>query len=94
MQHGREWSSMNWQFHWALYVPSDCQRLLQAIEQNWTRFSSAARVQISTLSGKERPQREHYKLLALVEHGKAEQAASLLADHIRDTQRSMRAKMR
>ena len=89
-----EWSSMNWQFHWALYTPSDCQRLLEAIEQNWNRFSSAARVQISTLAGRERPQREHHQLLALVENGKADQAASLLADHIRDTQRSIRAKMR
>lgn len=89
-----EWSSINWQFHWALYTPSDCQRLLEAIEQNWNRFSSAARVQISTLAGRERPQREHHQLLALVENGKADQAASLLADHIRDTQRSIRAKMR
>lgn len=90
----REWSAMNWQFHWALYTPSDCQRLLGAIEQNWNRFSSAARVQVSTLAGRERPQREHHQLLALVEDGKAAQAASLLADHIRDTQRSIRAKMR
>jgi len=89
-----EWSAINWQFHWALYAPSDCQRLLGAIEQNWNRFSSAARVQVSTLAGRERSQREHHQLLALVEDGKATEAASLLADHIRDTQRSIRAKMR
>lgn len=88
------WSTMNWQFHWALYAPSDCQRLLEAIEQNWKRFSSAARVQISTLAGRERPQREHHELLALVEKGDGARAAALLADHIRDTQRSIRAKMR
>ena len=89
-----EWSAMNWRFHWALYAPSDCQRLLAAIEQNWNRFSSAARVQISTLAGRERPQREHHQLLALVEDGKTLLAAALLADHIRDTQRSIRAGMR
>ena len=88
------WSSMNWQFHWALYLPSDCQRLLEAIERNFKQFSSAAKTQISALSGKERPQREHWKLLALVESGKADQAIALLADHIRDTQRSIRARMR
>lgn len=89
-----EWSAMNWEFHKALYAPCDCRRLLDAIEQNWTRFSSAARVQISTLAGRERPQREHHQLLALAENGERDQAASLLADHIRDTQRSIRAKMR
>ncbi len=88
------WSTMNWQFHWALYAPSDCRRLLEAIEQNWKRFSSAARVQISTLAGRERPQREHHQLLELVENGDAGGAAALLAAHIRDTQRSIRAKMR
>lgn len=88
------WSTMNWQFHWALYAPSDCRRLLEAIEQNWKRFSSAARVQISTLAGRERPQREHHQLLRLVERGDAPGAAALLEQHIRDTQRSIRARMR
>ncbi len=88
------WSAMNWQFHWALYLPCECRRLLDAIERNFKQFSSAARMQISALSGKERPQREHWKLLTLVENGKADQAAALLADHIRDTQRSIRAKLR
>lgn len=88
------WSAMNWQFHWALYTPSDCRRLLEAIEQNWKRFSSAARVQISTLAGRERPQREHHQILKFVERGDASGAAALLEEHIRDTQRSIRAKMR
>ena len=88
------WSMMNWQFHWALYLPSDCQRLLDAIERNFNRFSSAARKQVSSLSGKERPQREHWRLLTLMEEGKADQAATLLEHHIRDTQRSIRASMR
>jgi len=89
-----EWSSMNWQFHWALYLPSDCNRLLEAIERNFQQFSSAARAQVSALVGKEGPQRDHYELLGLVEDGKAEQAATLLAGHIRETQRSIRATMR
>ena len=82
---------MNWRFHWALYLPCDCQRLLDAIDRNFKHFNSAARTRISEVSGKERPQREHYRLLALAEKGRAEEAASLLRDHIRDTQRSIRA---
>ena len=88
------WSAMNWQFHWALYTPSDCKRLLEAIERNFNRFSIATRRQISALAGKERPQREHWTLLKLTEERKIDQAVVLLESHIRDTQRSMRAKMR
>lgn len=88
------WSAMNWSFHWALYLPCDCRRLLDAIERNFKHFNAAARAKVSALAGKDRPQREHYRLLALVEKGKAEEAAALLAEHIRDTQRSIRAKAR
>lgn len=88
------WSAMNWRFHWALYLPCDCRRLLDAIERNFGQFNSAARRQISARAGKERPQREHHRLLALVEKGRGEDAARLLEDHIRDTQRDMRARAR
>jgi len=43
------------------------------------------------VTGKERPQREHHRLLRLAREGKAEEAATLLEEHIRDTQRSLRA---
>ena len=88
------WSAMNWQFHWALYTPSDCTRLLDAIERNFNRFSIATRRQISALAGKDRPQREHWTLLKLMEEKKVDQSVALLEQHIRDTQRSIRAKMR
>jgi DNA-binding GntR family transcriptional regulator len=88
------WSAMNWSFHWTLYLPCDCRRLLDAIERNHKHFNSAARTKISALAGKERPQREHHRLLGLVEKGRVEDAVSLLEGHIRDTQRSIRAKAR
>jgi DNA-binding GntR family transcriptional regulator len=88
------WSAMNWSFHWALYLPCDCRRLLDAIERNFKHFNSAGRTRISVLAGKDRPQREHHKLLTLVEKGRVEEAVTLLADHIRDTQRSIRARAR
>lgn len=89
-----QWSEMNWRFHWTLYLPCECRRLLAAIEQNFKHFNSFARHQVSALAGKERPQREHYRLLALVEDGRANEAATLLGEHIRHTQRSIRAKAR
>jgi DNA-binding GntR family transcriptional regulator len=88
------WSAMNWRFHWALYLPCDCRRLLDAIERNFGQFNSAARRQISFHAGKERPQREHHRLLVLLEKGRAEDAVALLEVHIRDTQRSIRARAR
>jgi DNA-binding GntR family transcriptional regulator len=88
------WSAMNWSFHWTLYQPCDCRRLLDAIERNFKHFNSAARTKISALAGKERPQREHHKLLALVGKGRVDDAVALLEQHIRDTQRSIRAKAR
>lgn len=90
----RAWSAMNWSFHWTIYLPCDCRRLLDAIERNFKHFSSAARTKISAVAGKDRPQREHYRLLGLVEKGRADDAAALLAEHIRDTQRSIRARAR
>ncbi len=86
-----KWSAMNWAFHWALYLPCDCRRLLDAIERNFKHFNAAARRKISTVAGKERPQREHHRLLDLVQRGRTEEAVALLTEHIRDTQRSIRA---
>lgn len=86
-----EWSIMNWSFHWALYAPCDCSRLLSAIERNFKHFNSAARHHISKVTGKERPQQEHYRLLALAEAGKVNEAVQLLRDHVASTQRIIRA---
>ena len=89
-----QWSEMNWRFHWTLYLPCDCRHLLTAIEHNFNQFNGFARRSISALAGKERPQRQHYRLLELVEEGKAEEAATLLAEHVRHTQRAIRAAAR
>lgn len=89
-----QWAAMNWAFHSALYAPCDCNRLLIAIERNFKQFNRVARQSISRMAGKERPQREHYRLLGLTEAGKADDAAKLLGEHIRDTQRVVRAEGR
>lgn len=86
-----QWTAMNWTFHWTLYEPSDCSRLLVAIERNFKQFNNVARNHISRLAGKERPQAEHHRLLALAEAGKANEAANLLREHIQGTQRLIKA---
>lgn len=86
-----QWAAMNWEFHWALYAPCGCSRLLVEIERNFKQFNSSARKLISKLAGKERPQAEHYRLLAAAEAGKAAEASTLLRDHIQGTQRLIRA---
>lgn len=86
-----QWSAMNWSLHWALYKPCDCSRLLVAIERNFRQFNSVARHRVSKLAGKERPQAEHYRLLALAEGGKADEAVALLREHVQGTQRLIRA---
>ncbi len=86
-----QWSAVNWSFHWALYEPCDCSRLLAAIERNFRQFNSVARHHVSKLAGKERPQAKHYRLLALAEGGKADEAVNLLREHVQGTQRLIRA---
>ena len=88
------WSTMNWQFHWALYTPSDCTRLLDAIERTSTASTLPPGDRSPHWAGKDKPQREHWTLLKLMEEKKINQSVALLEQHIRDTQRSIRAKMR
>lgn len=89
-----QWSAMNWAFHWALYEPCGCSRLLVAIERNFKQFNRVARHYVSRMAGKERPQAEHHRLLALAEAGKGDGAARLLRDHIQGTQRLIKAGVR
>lgn len=89
-----DWAEMNWQFHSRLYAPCECRRLLQNIEANHGHFSRFTNQQVSTLTGKERPQRDHYGLVKLCAAGKTEAAVALLVEHIRHTQRTMMANAR
>jgi hypothetical protein len=74
--------------------PHAAGRPLEAIERKHKPFNSAARTKSLALAGKERPRRAHHHLRGLVTKGRAEEAAVLLAGHIRGAQRSIRAKAR
>ena len=55
---------MNWQFHRALYAPCNRPKLIAMIEANYGHVGRFIRVQVSLATGKEKPQREGYALLA------------------------------
>ena len=85
------WGDMNWRFHWTLYAACHRPRLLSLIEANYGHVNRFIRTKVSVATGKDRPQREHDKLLELCEAGDINAAVSLLASHIEETQKSVRA---
>lgn len=88
------WGEMNWRFHWALYTPCNRPRLLGMIEANYGHVSRFIRRQVSTATGKTKPQQEHAELLRLCKEDDVEGAVALLEKHIERTQKSLRAALR
>ena len=89
-----EWSDMNARFHETLCAPCECERLMVLVRENHLRFNRYARISVSGIVGKDKPQKEHWRLLELCEDDKVSAAVKLLEQHIRSTQRSLRANLR
>lgn len=89
-----EWSDMNAKFHEAICAPCECERLMDSIRENYLHFNRYARISVSGLVGKEDPQKDHYRLLELCEEGNVGAAVKLLEQHIRGTQKLLRAEIR
>jgi DNA-binding GntR family transcriptional regulator len=89
-----KWGEFNWKFHQALYAPCHRPRLLAMIEANYGHVSRFTRALVSRATGKERPQREHYRLLELCRDGEIEKAVRLLREHIVQTQKTLRSAQR
>jgi DNA-binding GntR family transcriptional regulator len=85
------WGEMNWAFHDTLYAPCNRPKLLAMIEANYGHVSRFIRGMISRTVGKERPQREHYELIAACRKGDVDRAVRLLDAHIVHTQKSLMA---
>lgn len=88
------WGEMNWRFHWALYSPCNRPRLLDMIEANYGHVSRFIRRQVSSATGKTKPQQDHFELLRLCRENETESAVALLEKHIEQTQKSLRAALR
>jgi DNA-binding GntR family transcriptional regulator len=85
------WGEMNWAFHESLYAPCNRPKLLAMIEANYGHVSRFVRGMVSRTVGKERPQQEHYKILAACQKGDVDRAVHLLGEHIAHTQKSLMA---
>jgi DNA-binding GntR family transcriptional regulator len=88
------WSDMNWRFHWSLYEPCDCRPLLEAMATNYGHLNRFDRLHVSLVTGRDRPQKDHYALVGFCEARDIEGAVALLTEHIRRTQRSLVAESR
>ncbi|WP_245301845.1 GntR family transcriptional regulator [Bradyrhizobium sp. LTSP885] len=89
-----QWGAFNWTFHATLYAPCNRPRLLTMIEANYGHVGRFTRALVSRATGKERPQREHYRLLELCREGETEKAIRLLREHIEQTQKTLRSAQR
>jgi len=65
---------LNWKFHATLYAACNRPHLLAMIEANYGHVSRFTRALVSQATGKERPQREHYRLLELCRDGEIKKA--------------------
>lgn len=90
----QKWGEMNWRFHETLYAPCNRPKLIEMIEANYGHVNRFTRTQVSIASGKEKPQKEHYEILAACIAGDAQRAAALLEAHIIQTQKSLMATSR
>jgi DNA-binding GntR family transcriptional regulator len=89
-----QWGAFNWTFHATLYAPCNRPRLLAMVEANYGHVGRFTRALVSRATGKERPQREHYRLLELCREGEIEKAVRLLREHIEQTQKTLRSAQR
>ncbi len=89
-----EWSDMNATFHEVLCAPCECERLMLLIRENYLHVNRYARISVSGIVGKDQPQKEHWRLLDLCEKGNVVAAVKLLEQHIRSTQKTLRANIR
>ncbi|RFB71179.1 MULTISPECIES: GntR family transcriptional regulator [unclassified Herbaspirillum] len=80
------WTALNLEFHLTLYSIANKPKLLKMIEELVLNTQRYTRVQISHTVGREKPQQEHYEILASIRSGDANKAVRLLERHIAHTQ--------
>lgn len=80
-----EWSDMNGRFHSAVLSPCRRPQLLAMITQLNNRVDRYIRLLVALGDYRSRAQREHRAILAAIDVGNVDAAASLLKQHIEDT---------
>lgn len=76
------WSTLNWEFHAALYAPAQRPRLLATITTLHSSVDRYMRVILATMQHQEQSQREHRALLAACEQHDEATACAILEQHI------------
>ncbi|WOH63756.1 GntR family transcriptional regulator [Bradyrhizobium sp. BWA-3-5] len=84
-----DWGEMNRSFHLALYAPCNKPRLLELIQNNFDHIGQYTRTQVSSTTGKERPQKEHYAILEACRRGDVDSGVALLRNHLLHTQKTV-----
>ena len=77
-----EWSGLNWEFHRTLYAPCARPRLMETIETLWRNVDRYIRVVWQVSDYRDRPNKEHRRILAAYRPNTAKQAEKLLHSHI------------
>lgn len=83
-------SELNWDFHHALYRPSNRQTLLRTIEQLNKASALAEVIASSIVARPEKSAAEHRKLLQACRNGDEAGAISMLSEHLRLAYRDVR----
>lgn len=85
----QEWRDLNLAFHMCLYRPCNRPRLVKMIEDVMLGTDRFLRTHISATVGREGPQSDHRRLLALCAEGQAAAALRLLEAHIERTKAAL-----
>lgn len=80
-----EWSDMNSRFHTTILTPCGRPQLLALITQLNNRVDRYIRLLVALGDYRDRAEREHRAILAAIDVGNVDAAASLLKQHIEDT---------
>ncbi len=89
-----EWAEYNRQFHLALSAPTNNRRLRSLIEQYCLNTDRYTHVAMSEVTGKDKPQSDHFRLLELCRLRDVDKVVALLEEHILDTKRELMASAR
>jgi len=89
-----EWAEHNRRFHLALSAPANNRKLRRLIEEFCLNTDRYTHVAMSEATGKDKPQADHYALLAACRARDVTRVVALLEEHILETKRGLLAMAR
>lgn len=83
------WGGLNWQFHSALYAPSNRQYTLNIVGKLHQHADRYLRMQLALTHGESRARAEHRAIAAAARKRDMQKAAQLMRDHILDAGKTL-----